>query len=158
MAHKKPILSLEELQALANAGAELDVPTSRFWFFARTMICIAIVTANVLSLTLYADRVFGKFDLPPDMLDYLSVYVHSRILIAILGVPLYLLAFFRRLYFLQLSYAFVLLIGVNLTNDWILIYAHVRPEALGSVIAMIGLRLTVMVFLILNARFYARHC
>ena len=157
MMQKKPLLSLEELQALANAGADVQATPSVFWFYARTLLCIAFVTANVLSMSFYSEQVFGKFDLPDETLEILATYLNSRILIALVGVPLYVIAFVKRRYFVQLSYAFTLLIGVNLVNDWILIYVHVRPESIISVTTMIAMRIVLIMFLILNARFYTRH-
>ena len=156
MAQKKPLLSLEELQALASAGASAAALPSPFWFYLRTLLCVGFVTANILSMSFYSDRVFGKFDLPAETLDILATYVNSRILIALIGVPLYFIAFKKRIYFVPLSYAFILLISINILNDTMLIYAHVRPEALTSVLVMVAMRVTVMICLFLNARFYAR--
>ena len=157
MSGRKPLLSLEELQALAAAGAGAEAAPSRFGFYLRTLICIAIVTANVLSLSFFSEHVFGKFDLPPETLEILSDYVNARLLLAFIAVPLYVVAFVKHRYFIQLSYGFVLLMVINLINDWMLIYAHVRQDALVSVITMVALRLLVIIFVVLNARDYAKH-
>ncbi len=157
MAGRKPLLSLEEMQALAAAGAEVESGPSRFGFYLRTLICIAIVTANVLSLSFFPERIFGKFNLPPETLDILSTYVNARLLLAVIAVPLYVLAFVRHRFFMQLSYGLALLMGINLVNDWLLIYAHARPDALASVITMVALRCMVIFFVLLNARDYAKH-
>lgn len=154
MTTKKPLLSLEEMQALAAAGAGVQTPPSSFGFYLRTGVSIAIVAANVLSLTFFSERVFGKFDLPPETLEILLTYVQARIVIALVAVPLYLISFYKKFYFIPLSFGLVLLMSVNLINDWMLIFAHVRPEAMTSVAVMIGLRLMVMGCVILNARFY----
>lgn len=109
--------------------------------------------ANVLSLTLFFEHVFGKFDLPPATMAMLSSYVGLRLVMAVLLVPLYALSYIKRVYFVQLSLAYVVIMAVNIINDFLLIFVHARPDALPSVIIMIGLRLAVMIMILMNARY-----
>jgi hypothetical protein len=100
--------------------------------------------------------VFGKFDLPAQTLSILSAYVALRIALAVALVPLYFVSYFKRVFFVQLSFGCILLLLTNLMNDYILIYSHMRPEAFVSVAIMIFLRLVVMTLLFINVRFYQR--
>jgi len=152
----RPVLTTEEIKALAAAGSEAVAVPAQTWFFVRAGFCVAFVTANVLSLSLFFDAVFGKFDLPAQTLSILSAYVALRIALAVALVPLYFVSYFKRVFFVQLSFGCILLMLANLMNDYILIYSNMRSEALVSVAIMIFLRLVVMTLLLINVRFYQR--
>ena len=152
----RPVLTTEEIKALVAAGSEAVAAPAQTWFFVRAGFCVAFVTANVLSLSLFFDAVFGKFDLPAQTLSILLAYVALRIALAVALVPLYFVSYFKRVFFVQLSFGCILLMLANLMNDYILIYSNMRSEAFVSVAIMIFLRLVVMTLLLINVRFYQR--
>jgi hypothetical protein len=114
-----------------------------------------MVTANVLSLSFYFENVFGKFDLPLVTSGLLADYVSLRLAMAVSLLPLYFVCFYKRWFFVPLSLVYLAVMFTNLINDFLLVYVHVRPEAIASVAVIVSLRLLTMVFVAMNAHFYA---
>lgn len=154
MVSRRTILTHEELQALTACSFDAPATTLR-WFYIRAAFCVALVTANVLSLSIFFEDVFGKFDLPPVTSSLLATYVSLRLAMAVAFIPLYFWCFAKRWHFVPLSLVYLVILTVNLINDFLLIYTHVRPEATSSVAVMIALRLLTITFVAMNAKFYA---
>lgn len=148
-----PTLTPEELKAL-NAASLAPPPPSMKWFYIRAGFCIAFVTANALSLSIYFESVFGKFDLPPRMSEILFSYVAIRLAVAVTLIPIYFLSLYKRFYFVTLSILYIITLLINVTSDFLLIYTYVRPEATSSVVVMVSLRLIAILFIAINTHFY----
>jgi hypothetical protein len=147
--------NVDGLQALAADRLAAAENPFKLWFFLSAFLCIALVAANILTLSVFFEDVFGAFGLAPEAVEALGYYVVARSVLFFLATALYFLAYFKRRFFVALSAGCVLLMAFNLVNDWILVYAQMRAEALPLAFVMTALRFLSMALLIVNVRLYA---
>ena len=150
---KRP--TVEGLHALAADRLAAAENPFKLWFFLSAFLCIGLVAANILTLSVFFDVVFGGFGLSPAAVEALSYYVIARSVLFFAATAVYFVAYARRRFFVALSTGFVLLMAFNLVNDWILVYAQLPADALPFAFVMTGLRLVAMALLVVNARLYA---
>jgi hypothetical protein len=147
--------NVDGLEALAADRRAATENPYKLWFFLSTFLCIALVAANILTLTVFFEDVFGAFGLPPDSVKALGYYVVARSVLFFAATALYFIAYFKRRFFIALSAGCVLLMTFNLVNDWILVYAQMRAEVLPLAFVMTAVRCLAMALLVVNARLYA---
>ncbi len=148
---QRNILSEEEVKALLAADLETVRAQNRLWFWLRSGFILCYVTAMIAALLLVPERIFSKFDIPAQMQHtWLDDYVWLRIVTIIGMTVLYLVSYWRSWYFPFVALAAVLIAAGNLINDFFSLYVFVKPEALGVVQFIIGLRILILGFLVMN--------
>lgn len=137
--------------AAFNALKFSDDRRSSFWFVARSVYVLTYVMAALLSLALYPEQVLAKFQAgAPEIIEFMSAYVRFRVLFLCVIVPFYLWSYVRAFHFSFVSLSVFVIAATMFLNEIVLFYVFANPDAQGSVLLILALRLSLLICLFLN--------
>ena len=151
------ILAPDELEALTAEPSSDSERGLGLFFRLRLGFGVAYVVATFIAFLVYPDRVLGKFDVPPLLMEeILGFFVPTRLMTVSALLIAYCFSLYKNIHFTSVSLAAIGIGTMNLINDYTVLFAFARPEAEAAVAVIVGLRIAVIVCIALNLRTYRR--
>lgn len=147
----RQVLSEDELKALLAADLDSVRAQNRLWFWIRSSFILCYLTAMLVGLAFFPERILAKFHLPAEMPKrIIDDYLDLRVMTVIGATALYLFSYWRQWYFSYVALGAVLLAIGNLINDIFTLYIYARSDALLTIQIIIALRMVIVGLLVMN--------
>jgi hypothetical protein len=151
---KRELLTKEELETLLTADLASIRKANTNWFWIRSTIGMAYISAMLIALIFFPERVFAKFNLPDQSKHVIfESYVYARISTLVVAPVIYFTSYLKQWYFPYVALTAFLVSIANFVNDYYTIYVYTLPDSYNAVYVVTACRILIITFLFINFKF-----